>query len=154
MREIRRRTDRLVDRDCVFCGIIRGESPCLQVYEDSRVLAFADINPVSDGHTLVVPKAHADNLWVIPDKDLAAVHLASKKILNALTAALDPTGVAVLQLNGDGANQEVRHYHIHLIPRMGGDPALPMTDWDQQPGNMERIEEIGQRIRKELGRTD
>jgi len=150
MHEIRRHTNHIVDQDCIFCKIAKGDAPCIKIYEDARVLAFADINPVSDGHTLLIPKVHAENLWLIPDEDLIAIHLASKKVLNAITAAVDPTGVAVLQLNGHGANQEIRHYHVHLIPRQKNEPALPMTEWDLKPGNMDRIKEISEKISAEI----
>ncbi len=150
MHEIRRHTDHIVDQDCIFCKIVKGDVPCTRIYENKRVLAFADINPVSEGHTLLIPKVHAENLWLMPDEDLAAIHLASKKVLSAITAALNPTGVAVLQLNGHGANQEVNHYHVHLIPRQKNGPPLPMTMWDLKPGNMARIKEISGRISAEI----
>jgi histidine triad (HIT) family protein len=121
--------------DCIFCKIAKGELPCHKVYEDDKVIAFEDISPVSEGHTLVVPKRHAENLFEIADEDLAAVHLASRKILKAIRRALDPVGVAVLQLNGRGVNQIVMHYHVHLIPRAAGGPALPVSDWGAQEGD-------------------
>jgi histidine triad (HIT) family protein len=75
--------------DCIFCKIINGEIPCFKVYEDDKVLAFEDINPISRGHTLVIPKRHAPDLWEIPDTDLSAVHLASQKISRAIKAAFN-----------------------------------------------------------------
>ena len=126
--------------DCIFCKIIKGEMPCFKVYEDDKVLAFGDINPVAEGHTLVIPKNHSENLWEIPGEDLAAVQLASKTIIQAIKDALDPIGVAALQLNGRGVNQVVMHYHLHLVPRMSGAPVLPMTSWEIKPGDMEAIE--------------
>jgi histidine triad (HIT) family protein len=132
--------------ECLFCRIVKGEIPCFKVYEDDRVLAFEDINPISEGHTLVIPKGHAENLWQIPDEDLTAIHLASKRIIHALQEALEPTGVAVLQLNGKGANQVVMHYHLHLIPRLSGSPELPVTAWELQPGDMESIRETAAKI--------
>jgi histidine triad (HIT) family protein len=110
--------------ECLFCRIVKGEIPCFKVYEDDRVLAFEDINPISEGHTLVIPKGHAENLQ----------------------EALEPTGVAVLQLNGKGANQVVMHYHLHLIPRLSGSPELPVTAWELQPGDMESIRETAAKI--------
>jgi histidine triad (HIT) family protein len=80
--------------DCIFCKIINGEIPAFKVYEDRKVVAFEDINPVSKGHTLVIPKTHARDLWEISGEDLAAVHAASKKIVIAIRKALAPTGVA------------------------------------------------------------
>ena len=131
---------------CIFCKIIKGEIPSFKVYEDDRVFAFEDINPVSEGHTLVIPKRHAQDLWEIPDEDLAAVHLASQKIIRAIKKALNPTGVACLQLNGRGVNQVVMHYHLHLIPRMAGTPELPLTTWEIRQGDLERIRQTADNI--------
>ena len=132
--------------ECIFCRIVKGEIPCFKVYEDERVLAFEDINPISEGHTLLIPKTHAENLWEIPEEDLIAIHLASKKVADAIRAALHPTGVAALQLNGKGANQLVMHYHLHLIPRMSGTPELPVTNWELKPGQMEVIRKTAGKI--------
>ena len=106
--------------DCIFCKIVKGEIPSFKVYEDDQVLAFADINPVSPGHTLIIPKNHAANLMEISEEDLTAVHRASKKVMAGIEAALKPSGVACVQLNGRGVNQVVMHYHLHLIPKIPG----------------------------------
>ncbi|MGD8388193.1 MAG: HIT family protein [Desulfobacteraceae bacterium] len=132
--------------DCLFCKIARGEIPCYKVYEDDRVIAFADINPVSEGHSLVVPKAHAENLYEISSEDLAAVHLAAQRILHAMKKALNPLGVAVLQLNGKGVNQIVMHYHVHLIPRVSGAPELPVSHWGAEPGDPEVLKATADKI--------
>ncbi|MBW1819841.1 MAG: HIT family protein [Deltaproteobacteria bacterium] len=132
--------------DCIFCKIIKGDIPSFKVYEDDRVFAFEDINPISRGHTLVIPKAHAQDLWEIPEEDLAAVHKASKKIIAAIKKALNPSGVACLQLNGRGANQVVMHYHLHLIPRSGDEPELPVSSWELSQGDMEAIKETAAKI--------
>ena len=132
--------------DCIFCRIVKGEIPCFKVYEDERVLAFEDINPISEGHTLIIPKKHAENLWEIPGEDLSAIHLASQKIIHAIKEALNPAGVAVLQLNGRGVNQVVMHYHLHLMPRSGDKPELPVSCWDLKEGDMEAIKETAEKI--------
>lgn len=131
---------------CIFCKIVKGEIPCFKVYEDERVLAFEDINPVSEGHTLIIPKKHAENLWEIPGEDLSAIHLASQKIIHAIKEALSPAGVAVLQLNGRGVNQVVMHYHVHLMPRTDNSPELPVSCWDLKEGDMEAIKETAGKI--------
>jgi histidine triad (HIT) family protein len=136
--------------DCLFCKIVAGEIPCFKVYEDDRVLAFEDINPISEGHTLIIPKQHARDLWEIPGEDLAAIHLASKKVGDAIQKALDPAGIAVLQLNGPGANQVVMHYHLHLMPRASEAPELPVTVWELREGDMEAIGKTAEKIAREL----
>ena len=120
--------------------------PCFKVYENEHVLAFADINPISKGHTLIIPKKHCENLWEIQDEELSAIHLASRKLAHAIRESLKPLGLAALQLNGKGANQVVMHYHLHLIPRLGGSPALPVTEWELKPGNRDAIRETAQKI--------
>jgi histidine triad (HIT) family protein len=132
--------------DCIFCKIIKGEIPCFKVYEDDKVLAFEDINPIAEGHTLIIPKRHAQDLWEIPGGDLTAVHLASQKVIRAIKKALGPSGVALLQLNGRGANQVVGHYHLHLMPRTVGRPPLPVTEWELNEGDMEAIKKTAQKI--------
>ncbi len=131
---------------CIFCKIVRGEIPSFKVYEDERVYALADINPISDGHTLIIPKAHAENLWEISDKNITAIHRASKKIAAAMQAVLGPVGIAVLQLNGKVVNQVVMHYHLHLIPKAKNGPTLKMTEWELTPGDMDKIKSIGDNI--------
>jgi histidine triad (HIT) family protein len=132
--------------DCIFCRIINGEIPSLKVYENDKVLAFEDINPITEGHTLVVPKSHAQDLWEISGADLTAVQLAAKKIIQAIKDALHPTGVACLQLNGRGVNQMVMHYHLHLIPRSPGNPELPVSTWELKEGDMEAIKQTAEKI--------
>ena len=132
--------------DCIFCKIIKGEIPSFKVYEDEKVFAFEDINPISEGHTLIIPKKHAENLWEIPGEDLIAVHLASQKIVQAIRDSLNPTGVACLQLNGRGANQIVMHYHLHLVPRVSGGPELPISCWELNQGDMEAIKQTAEKI--------
>lgn len=131
--------------DCIFCKIIEGEIPCFKVYEDDNCLAFADINPIAEGHTLIIPKAHAENLWEISEDSLVSVHMASKKIIQGIKDALNPIGVAALQLNGRGVNQTVMHYHLHLIPRLEGNPALPMH-WELKQGDMDAIGRTADKI--------
>ena len=132
--------------DCVFCKIVKGEIPCFKVYEDDRVLAFEDINPISEGHTLIIPKNHAENLREISVEDLTAIHLASQKLIHAIHEALRPEGVAVLQLNGRGANQVVMHYHLHLIPSVPGGPELLVSTWEMKAGDMDAVKGTAEKI--------
>ena len=132
--------------DCIFCKIVKGDIPSVKVYENERVLAFEDINPISTGHTLIIPKTHAENLFEMSEEDLKAVVYASKKVAGAIRTALSPEGIAVLQLNGRGVNQVVMHYHMHLVPRTAGDSDLPITGWEINPGDMETIKTIAEKI--------
>jgi len=127
--------------DCVFCKIIKGEIPCFKIYEDDSVLAFADINPISKGHLLIIPKRHIENMWEATEEELVTVIRTAKKLIHAIKDAINPDGVAVLQLNGKAVNQVVMHYHFHLIPRSEGEGKLSMTEWELIPGNMEEVKQ-------------
>jgi histidine triad (HIT) family protein len=133
--------------DCIFCKIVAGKIPSFKVYEDDRALAFMDINPVAPGHTLVIPKNHAENLMALTPGDLAGVHQASQKVAAAMMKTLEPGGIAVLQLNGKGANQIVMHYHVHLIPRDKEKDGLSLFDWEPVQGDFGRIEKISEKIK-------
>ncbi len=132
--------------DCVFCKIVKGQIPSFKVYEDDRVYAFEDINPINKGHTLIIPKKHAENIWEMDEEDMTAVHKAAKKISQAIREALKPEGIACLQLNGRAVNQVVMHYHYHLIPKSAGEPELRMTQWELKPGNMDEIRKTAEKI--------
>jgi histidine triad (HIT) family protein len=137
--------------NCIFCKIIKGEIPSYKVYEDELAYAFEDINPITTGHTLVIPKKHAQDLWDIDGESLTAVHLASKKVMDSIKKALNPTGVALMQLNGKSVGQAVFHYHLHLIPRYADTPPLPIARWEITPGNMEKIKETTEKIKDAIG---
>jgi histidine triad (HIT) family protein len=132
--------------NCIFCKIVKGEIPCFKILEDDRVLSFADVNPINAGHTLIIPKRHAENIWEIDREDLTAIHQASLKIAKAMKTSLDPDGIAILQLNGKAVNQVVMHYHLHLIPRKSTDPKLKMSEWDLVPGDMTAIGKTAEAI--------
>ena len=132
--------------DCIFCKIIKGEIPSFKVYEDEKVFAFEDINPISPGHTLVIPKNHAENIWEISEEDLVAVQRASQKIARGIKEALNVDGIACMQLNGRAVHQEVMHYHLHLVPRRVDQPDLPIATWEIKPGNMDEIKERAEKI--------
>lgn len=108
--------------DCIFCAIIAGRAPAHRVYEDDRILIFMDLFPAHAGHTLIVPKRHGENLFEVEAGDLDAIIRASVSLGDALKRVFAPDGIAVIQLNGAAAGQTVFHYHMHLIPRMEGEP--------------------------------
>lgn len=114
-----------VTLDNVFEKIVAGELPCFKVYEDARVLAFLDLNPLSFGHTLVIPKNKSLTLADLPEADAAALGAALPKIARALCAATGAAAYNLLQNNGAAANQVVRHVHFHLIPKHADGSGLP-----------------------------
>jgi len=104
----------------IFARILRGEIPAHKVYEDEHTLAFMDVMPQSDGHTLVIPKAAAENLFDLPPEALAATILTTQRVARAVKKAFDPPGIMIAQLNGAGAGQSVFHIHFHIVPRYEG----------------------------------
>jgi histidine triad (HIT) family protein len=107
---------------CIFCAIVAGKAPAARVAEDEHALAFLDLFPVSDGHTLVIPKDHAENVFEMHDGPMRATAALARRVARAIRAELAPAGLAVYQANGEAAGQTVWHYHQHLIPRRTGDP--------------------------------
>src|SRR5215813_1377264 len=103
--------------DTVFGKIVRGEIPCNKVYEDESVLAFLDINPLADGHVLVVPKEPAETLDRLSDESAAAIGRVLPRLARAVLAATGATAYNVLQNNGAAAHQAVLHVHFHIIPK-------------------------------------
>ena len=133
------------DPDCVFCKIVAGQIPCFKLFEDAETLAFMDINPVHDGHCLVIPTAHYRNVFEISPEAVAAVARTVAKIAKAVEAAVKPDGLNLIQANGPGAGQSVEHFHFHVFPRRLGDGVA--INWGLKPGDMTRIGELAERIR-------
>lgn len=106
--------------DCIFCKIIKGEIPSKTVYEDEIVKVFLDVNPCSNGHLLIIPKEHYKNLFNIPNEViLHSISLIREKIYPILQKKLNCKGISICQNNDYG--QDVKHYHIHVIPRYDND---------------------------------
>ena len=124
--------------DTVFGKIIRGEIPCHKVYEDEHVLAFLDINPLSRGHTLVVPKEAAETLDQLSDEAAAAVGCVLPRLCRAVIAATGVRHYNVLENNGAPAHQAVPHVHFHIIPKPTSHEGLgvgwPVTTLDAKAG--------------------
>jgi len=107
--------------DCIFCKLIAGEIPSTRVYEDADTLAFLDIAPIINGHTLVIAKTHVDPLTAASPAVLAACMATVQRVAQAHMDALGADGVNIHQANGTAAGQVVPHLHIHVIPRFADD---------------------------------
>ncbi|GAB3427605.1 HIT family protein [Flindersiella endophytica] len=127
------------ESSCVFCGILAGDIPGTIVAETERAVAFMDISPATRGHTLVVPRAHTQDLTTIPGDDLAAVAELGREIAIRAKERLGADGVNLIQSNGSAAWQTVFHFHLHVVPRYTGDPLV--LPWRPEPGNPEEIAE-------------
>lgn len=110
------------DPENVFARILRGEVPAQTVYEDAHTLAFMDVMPQADGHTLVIPKAPARGLLDADPASLAAVTATVQKVAAAVKSAFAADGLTVFQYNEPAGGQTVFHLHVHIVPRREGEP--------------------------------
>lgn len=108
------------DPNNIFAKILRGEIPSVKVFEDAHTLAFMDIMPQADGHTLVIPKEPAENIFDLSPEGAAALVKTTQRVAKAVKKAMGAPGVMLAQLNGSAAGQTVFHIHFHIIPRSGG----------------------------------
>ena len=110
------------DKDCIFCAIASGEGPAEIVDSDDQTVAFLDINPATRGHSLVIPRAHAVDLFDISEDDLLATIGAARRLARRMRETIEPDGVNILNAAGRAAWQSVFHFHFHVIPRYHDDP--------------------------------
>lgn len=115
--------------DTIFGKIVRGEIPCHKVYEDDKVLAFLDVNPISRGHTLVIPKEPAETLDALSDESAAAIGRVLPRLSRAVLAVTGASAFNVLQNNKPLAHQAVFHVHFHIIPKYEDGTGLGI-DWN------------------------
>ena len=134
--------------DCIFCKIAAGIIPSATVYEDDDFRAILDIAPAHKGHTIILPKKHAANLFELDADSAAKVFPVAKKVAAAVKKATGCEGVNILQNNGTAAGQTVFHLHVHVIPRFEGDGILPV--WPQGAYADGEAATLAEAIRKEL----
>ncbi len=135
--------------ETIFSKIIRGEIPCHKVYEDEQVLAFLDINPLSTGHTLVVPKEAARTLDALSDESAAAIGRVLPRLCRAVIEATGVEEYNVLENNGGGAHQAVAHVHFHIIPKPNRSEGLGIA-WPAHPLDPAVTASVAARIRAAL----
>ena len=131
----------------IFDKIIAGEIPCWKVYEDEHVLAFLDIGPLSDGHTLVIPKERKAQLHQLSDESAAAIGRVLPRLCRAVARATGASAYNVLQNNGTEAHQVVMHVHFHIIPKSGEGLGIR---WPARTLSAETARELQEKIRREL----
>ncbi|OKL61527.1 Hit family protein 1 [Talaromyces atroroseus] len=130
---------------CIFCKIIKGDIPSFKLFENDKVFAFLDIQPLSRGHALVIPKFHGAKLTDIPDEDLSEVLPVAKKIAQASGA----TDFNVLQNNGRIAHQVVDHVHFHMIPKPNEKEGLGIS-WPAQATDMDKLKALFEEIKGKI----
>lgn len=125
-----------MSEDCLFCQIVAGDVPSRTVYEDDATFAFLDVNPLSRGHTLVVPKYHYETIEELPVDVAGTLFETVRRVTPAVEDAGEADASTIAVNNGEDAGQEVPHVHVHVIPRQpgsGGSPAHRMLDRPDVP---------------------
>ena len=117
-----------MEQKCVFCAIASRQIPASIIYEDEKVIGFLDINPLTEGHTLVITKHHVENVFDISEEDLKHISAVAQRIADKMREAINAEGVDLFQASGQAADQQVPHFHLHVIPRKTGDQ-LSLHEW-------------------------
>jgi histidine triad (HIT) family protein len=136
---------------CIFCQIADGKAPAERIYEDEATVAFMDINPATDGHCLVIPRRHAEDIWSLDEDDGVFVWRTAHRVARVVREALNANGVNLLQASGRVAFQTEFHYHVHIIPRYSREELTP--PWISRPGDPKRIADTAGRLRDAVGRV-
>ena len=138
-------------RNCIFCRLAAREVPAERILETPRVLAFLDIAPVNYGHTLVIPKAHYQNLLDLPDALWTEMGQVCRRVAQALRAMLSAQGFNLGMNNFEAAGQEVFHVHLHVIPRYHTDGLQLFPQTSYKPGDREKT---GEQLRRALEKME
>lgn len=136
------------DTNNIFAKILRGEIPACRAYEDDRTLAFMDVMPQAQGHTLVISKSPARNLFDISPDELSALIRATQHVAKGVQKAFSPDGVRIAQFNEPAAGQTVFHIHFHIIPCYDG---VPMRAHGREMADRELLDQHAAKIRAALG---
>ncbi|MBU0459955.1 MAG: HIT family protein [Nanoarchaeota archaeon] len=130
-------------KDCLFCKIVKKEIPCHNIYEDKNNLAFLDIQPHAQGHTVVISKTHAPSITELEDQKLQSLIIAVKKAMKLIKEKLSPTGFTIGINHGKISGQTVDHLHIHILPRYEGDGGGNVHSIIKNPGD-KSVEEVAE----------
>jgi histidine triad (HIT) family protein len=136
--------------DCLFCKIAKGEIPSVKIFENENVFAFLDINPLTEGHCLVIPKQHYTDIFEIEEDVLKEIIAVAKDIAENAKRNLGATGVQLMNASGKDAEQSVFHFHLHVVPRYEND-GLEMNKWWQskaQNPSQEKLKKIAENLKK------
>jgi histidine triad (HIT) family protein len=136
------------DDTCVFCAILRGESPAIFTYQDDTVVAFMDIQPITQGHMLVVPREHAVLMSELNETVAMRSFRVARKLASVARDALGATGVNLFVADGETAFQDVPHFHVHVIPRYPNDGfGLTFPERYGEPPSQVELETIAAHVR-------
>jgi histidine triad (HIT) family protein len=130
-----------MDSECIFCKIIAGEIPAEKIYETQNALAFLDIRPNNPGHTLVIPKEHYKNIFDLPQEIWLEMAKTAYTLAPVIKESMVADGINIAMNNEPAAHQIVFHAHIHIIPRLHGDPHQPWVGTPYAEGEAEKVAE-------------
>ncbi|MEQ1752722.1 MAG: HIT family protein [Micropepsaceae bacterium] len=131
------------DPQNIFAKIIRGEAPCFRVFEDASTIAFMDVMPQAEGHTLVIPKEPAENIFDLSTEGAASLLQTTKRVAAAVKQVTGAPGILLAQLNGASAGQTVFHIHFHIIPRSAG---IDLSLHARDKADFSRLKALADRI--------
>jgi histidine triad (HIT) family protein len=134
------------EADCIFCRIAEKEASANLIYEDEEVVAFLDIKPLNEGHTLVVPKKHYAFIYEVPDEEVAHLYTIAKRVAIAVKQGVNADGITIAQQNERGAGQDVFHVHVHVIPRYEGQ-RLPRFE-DVREASRKKLDEVARKLKR------
>jgi histidine triad (HIT) family protein len=135
------------DQKNIFARILRGELPCVKIYEDEKTLSFLDIMPSAEGHTLIITKEPAEGILDLSPEGAAALIRTTQRVARAVKKALAVPGIMLVQLNGEAAGQSVSHIHFHVLPRTHG---LDLNLHGRSMVKPETLEPVAAKIRAAL----
>ena len=134
--------------DCIFCKLANGDIPTNSLYEDDIVKVIFDAGPASDGHVLILPKNHYDDIYSMDEDTAAHIFKVATRIAKAYKQSLDYEGLNIVQNNGEAAGQTVFHFHVHVIPRYEGGPVI--AGWTPGEEKPEVLAETAEKIKSAL----
>ncbi len=134
-----------MNEDCIFCKIVNGQIPSKIVFENDTNMAFLDINPISQGHTIVIPQKHYSTIESLPDEEVSNLFKTVKKVASLIHDKLDIDGYNIIQNNFRAAGQMVEHSHVHIIPRNRRDRKISLNIPKKQASD-EELEKVMKKL--------
>jgi histidine triad (HIT) family protein len=133
---------------CIFCRIAQKRVPANLVYEDGKAMAFLDIRPLNEGHTLIIPRLHYENIFDIPQELIMHIQGVTKRVALAVKKATQADGISIMQQNGKAAGQEIFHLHVHVIPRFEGQKLPKFSETSE--ASIEKLSQTAAKIGRHL----
>ncbi len=136
-----------MNKDCIFCKIISGDVPSFTIYEDEVYKVILDRFPATEGHALILPKPHCQDIFDMSEEIATGIYPLAKKIAVLLKKATGADGINIVQNNGEASGQAVFHFHLHLIPRKYGD-GVKLNQTSRQDTTLEELAEMLEKIKR------